>query len=302
MPKLSDEHKAKMAAGRAAAKARKATAVSTEALNEPDAFSDADLGIGEPEGQADPLAALMANPDTASRVQAMIDAAVAKAVGERFVGQPNVETGAMAQLAASFEKMLQIQAMQMPGYFKPLPSDEVERRLEGRIEMFSLLAEYKKAGTPPCYFVGPNGFYAGAYKYEEGQPIRTYLPPPEDFDPNYTVHGDAEGGMRARKVLDAQIKWLGGSTPHISDQVAEAERFAHSGIPLVGDDRSVMPAGPVEVIEGATPRPRKAGPAFPDHGETVQEPRRPQSMKPLPGDGGRIRTPANAPVGPAFVE
>ena len=294
MPKLSQAQKDKMAAGRARARAARQAAAPAEAIREPDAFTDAQLGIGEAEEGLDPVAALMANPVVAGRLQAMID----QAVTQRLASQPQGE-GAMSALAASFEKMLQIQAMQMPGYFKPLPSDEVERRLAGRIEMFSLLEEYRKNETPPGYFVGPNGFYAGAYKYEEGEAILTYLPPPEDFDPNYAIHGNAEAGLRARRVLDAQIKWLGGKTPHISHQVAEAERFSHQGIPLVGDDRTVMPAGPVEVVADAR-RARRTGPAFPDHGEISQE--RPASMKPLPGDGGRVRQPASVPAGPAFVE
>jgi hypothetical protein len=242
--------------------------------------------------RADPLAALMADPAMAARLAALIDVAVQARLGS--AGQTSNTTSEMGELAKTFGKMLEIQAMQMPGYYKPLPQEEVEKRLAGKVEFFALLERFKAAGTPPRYYVGPGKFYAGAVQHEDGMPIDTYLPPPEDFLPCYEGPGGQAAGERAEQVMRAQMQWLGGPSPDIATRVSEAEAEAHArAIPLVGNEPPGPKPSPVQLVPGVKVREANVRPAFAAMGETV-----------VPGMGAAtLAQGRGAPArGPAFVE
>ncbi len=258
------------------------------------------------EAQPDPLASLMADPVVAARLADLVNAAVAARMAQPASAASPAPTAEFGDLVKALEKTLIAQAEQMPGYFKPLPAEEVARRARGKVEMFAMLESFKAAGTPPRYYVGANKFYAGCVQYEEGFPINTYLPPPEDFEPCYepdrergeTYAQGREAGQRAERVLDAQLQWLGGHSPDIATRVSEAEAEHHARtIPLVGDEVAAAASRPVEIVAGITPRGADAKPAFAAMGETV-----------VPGMGGVPIPPQapgsrNAPArGPAFVE
>lgn len=256
------------------------------------------MATADPAAEAN-LAAVMADPTIQAAMAKMIDAAVAARMTQAAAPQSE-----MTQLVAMMGKMLEVNASQMPGYFKPLPQDVVESRLQGRVDMFTLLKSYKDAGTPPAYFVGPNGFYGGSVEYKDGEPIRMYLPPTEDMVPCFDDKGDPqagfEAGSRAVKVLEAQRRWLGTPTRDIADQLSDALIESHnvgrSAVPMVGDETTIMPAGPVVAVD-TDRRMSENKPAFAHMGETVM-PTGGQPTSVLQGRG-----PKSGPAqGPSFVD
>lgn len=196
------------------------------------------------------LTALMQSPE--------MQKAVANAVAERLMElgalQPAASVDTNGQSFSAFTEtlkhLIEVQAMQQPGYQKPLSADEIDRRAAGRVEMLALLADCERTGDVPSWLVGESGFFecANAQEFEPGTPIRTYLPPVEDFVPQ----NDA-----AQKVHAAMMQWIGGPTPEIGEQV----RMAHINSklpPLVsGALQPARGAGLVEIIADAKPAPTR---------------------------------------------
>lgn len=189
------------------------------------------------------LAAIFASP----AMQQMI----AQAVAERVAAMAAPVTAEGAPAAATLDAftqtvkhMLEIQAMQQPGYQKPLPADEIDRRINGRIEMFAQIAQCENDNDAPLWTVGPNGFFecANAQEFAPGVQIRTYLPPAEDFIPNNAA---------AKRVHAAMLKWLGTPTPEIGEQVKQAQLNAKLPPLVSGALQPIRQAGPVEVVNAA---------------------------------------------------
>ena len=220
------------------------------------ALTDEELGIGiedEPARIPDPLEALLADP----RMSKLLDAAVAARIAQMGMGatpQPasaGLDNGALVAFTETIRHLIDTNAQQQPGYIKPLPAEEVDRRAAGRIEMFALLKRYEQMGLAPAWIVGDGGFFEcnNAQQFKPGAKIRMYLPPPEDFLPD---------NEPAAEVHRAQLQWLGGRTPHISETVAdfESSRAAAAHGPLVtGAMQPARPAGPVELVEDAPLKP-----------------------------------------------
>lgn len=190
-------------------------------------ITDEELGIGQEDdapSQDDAVAALLADP----RFSGLIEAAVAQRLGA-LSGQAPAPSGldpnAFDALAKTLGRMIEVNAMQQPGYIKPLPAGEVERRLDGKDQMEALLQNLQAQDTAPHYIVGEGGFFecTNAQEFSRGDEIRTYLPPPEDF---------VAVNVEAKQVMAAQMQWLGGRTPSIGEQV-EAAMQARNGPPLV---------------------------------------------------------------------
>jgi hypothetical protein len=220
-----------------------------------------DLGIGE---EADPnaaLAALLQNP----ALQQLIDKAVADRVAKLSV-QPassaDTTTDQMKAFTASLAHLIEVNAMQQPGYIKPLPAEEIDRRAAGLVEMRSLLRAYEQDRNPPEWLIGASGFFecTNAIEFQPGQTIRTYLPPVEDFMPK---------NEPARRVHAAMLHWIGGPTQGIGEQVEAAMREAHNSAPLVTSklDPSYNRPRPVELVNEplqAPARKRVAGTIVPE--------------------------------------
>jgi hypothetical protein len=241
--KLSPEHLAKMREGMDRARAEGRLGRKTRPIQSQSAISEDDraLGIGEPD-QNDAVAAqvtaLLNNPAVAS----LIDAAVAsrlKAMGAPVATTPDI--GMMALLAA-IEKLTLTHASQAPGYSKPLPSEEVNRRADGFIEMNALLEKCKADDVRPLYRLVNEPLFAGEIEYRVGSEIRTLLYPNEYMQPL---------DDRARQVHAAMMRWIGGPQKSIGERVAEAEAarrqnptpesgpFASAGLPSQSPVESV---------------------------------------------------------------
>lgn len=247
-----------------------------------DNSEDADEGFGSSAAGAD-LAALFASPE----MQQMIAQAVAERVAA--MASPNISADAPATetlrvFADTVKHMLDINAMQQPGYQKPLPADEIDRRIAGKVEMFALIETLQADNDPPLWTIGPNGFFecGNAQEFLPGMQIRTYLPPAEDFIPN----NDA-----ARRMHAAMMRWLGTPTPEIGEQVKMAQMNAKLPPMVSGSLQPIRQSSPVEVVNAAqAPMPKKRA-----LGTVVPE-RREMSMaeRVAAGAGGD-------PQGPIFV-
>jgi len=203
--------------------------------------TDAELGIGEEDAPQVDLAALMDNP----ALQKLIDAAVAARLVQ--MGAAQGPTADFKALADSLAHMVEVSQMQQPGYIKPLPAHEVDKRAAAYVEMCALLKGYEAEGTAPLYTLGEDFFECrNAYTFKAGSQIRTYLPPAESFVPENET---------AKAVHAAMMAWIGGKTPDIGDQVEAAER--ESRVPLVGT-QMVQPkrSSAVEVVSEPTVEPR----------------------------------------------
>ncbi len=186
--------------------------------------SDDDLGIGE-EVSVPPmdLNAMLANPAFAK----LIDAAVTARMSQMGGHSVSPAQSDQAAFVASLAHLIEVQAMQQPGYIKPLSAEEVDRRASGLVEMKSLLRKFENEGHPPLYLLGGDGFYecTNAIEFQAGDQIRTYLPPAESFIPK---------NREAEEVYAAMLVWIGGPTPGIGEQVQAAMEAAHQAPPLVG--------------------------------------------------------------------
>lgn len=190
--------------------------------------TDKDLGIGEddevPAASPD-LAILMANPALSKLIEQAVAARIAQLGLNAAPAATTADVNPLAAFTATIAHMLEVQAQQQPGYIKPLPAEEVDRRAAGYIEMKALLSDFEAKGTPPLWVVGEGEFFecTNAQEFAKGQKIRTYLPPAEDFIPE---------NDEARKVHAAMLQWIGGTTPDIGEQL-EAAIIASKQPPLV---------------------------------------------------------------------
>ena len=212
------------------------------------------MGIADEAGP-DQLEALLADP----RMAALLDAAVAQRMAQMGVaGSANggsLDNGALVAFTETIRHLINTNAEQQPGYIKPLPAEEVDRRTAGRVEMFALLKRYEEMGLAPAWIVGEGGFFecANAQEFKHLDKIRMYLPAPEDFMPD---------NEPAAKVHAAMMQWLGGRTPHISETVAEFEqsRKVHAQGPIItGAMQPSRAPSAVELVEPApvTPVPSR---------------------------------------------
>src|SRR6185312_11650235 len=62
----------------------------------------------------------------------------------------------LREVADVMRRMIEVQAIQQPGYTKPISAEEMDRREEGRQKMFALLDRFKEQRTPPHYVLGDN--------------------------------------------------------------------------------------------------------------------------------------------------
>jgi hypothetical protein len=146
--------------------------------------------------------------------------------------------------------MIEVSQAQQPGYIKPLPAHEVDRRSNAYVEMKALLKRYEQEGNAPLYTLGEGGMFecTNAVEYRPFSKIRTFLPPPEDAIPENEA---------AKRVHEQMIIWIGGHTPDIGDQIEKAMREAHQA-PLVSSSIApTAPRGPITLVEDA-PTPDKA--------------------------------------------
>lgn len=152
------------------------------------------------------------------------------------------QSSELAGVLKTMERMIEVQAIQQPGYSKPIPAEEMDRREEGRQKMFALLDRFRDKRSPPHYVLGEN-WPANDILYEAGQEVRTFLPPAEHFQPqNHEAH----------QVMAAMYQWLGGPTPDIGETVEAFERWRKGtdSVPLVGAAEVLKPSD-VEVVSTA---------------------------------------------------
>lgn len=175
--------------------------------------TDEELGINQDDAPTLDIAALIANPQFA----ALIDAAVAAHSANN--GSVAAQSADFTALTATLQRMFEVQTQQQPGYIKPLSVEEVDRRADGYVEMKALLRRFEAERRAPMYLLTEMFFECtNAIQYEAGKQIRTFLPPAESFVPQNT---------EAEQVYAAMFQWIGGKTPHIGDQVEEAQRNSH---------------------------------------------------------------------------
>lgn len=224
--------------------------------------SDHDLGIGEeddkPLDNGAALSAMMADPKFATIIDAAVQARLAS-MGGGAPAAPMSRSEDFAAFTETLKHILSVQAMQQPGYIKPLPAEEIDRRAAGYVEMCALLKQYEAAGVAPEYVVGEGGFFEcmNAIQFLPGQRIRTYLPPPESFQPQ---------NKQAEAVMAAMFQWIGGATPGIGELVEAAQR--DSKVPLVtGAMQPVNRPSRVELVDNIrvdVSRKRVAGSIVPE--------------------------------------
>lgn len=205
------------------------------------AESDEDLGIGELERAAAPapsLDTILNSPAFAAAVEAAVRLRLAESDAQPAPAKS--EAGEFGKMLDTIGRMLEVQQIQIPGYIKPLSADEMDRRAGGLVEMHALLEQARIKNDPPRYILGDK-FYAGDILYDEGFEIRTYLPPAEHFRP------ENDSG---RKVYAAMMTWIGGPTPEIGEQIAQA-MAASKEAPLITGAPAAAASSPVEIVGGA---------------------------------------------------
>ena len=256
-------------------------------------LSDDDLGIGEDDdlpaaaSSGDPLAELLKRPE----LQALIEAAVAQRMANMGVSAepaavPQTPQEGLQAVVKSIERIVEAQAQQIPGYQRPLSAEELEARAAAYVEMKSLIAHSRQRNEYPHYVIGPQGLFDSAecQRYDEGQEIRTFIEPVEDFIPM---------NEPARQIHAAFIRHIGGPTPEIGAQIAAAMLAAKGkDVPIVGESgRNLSGPKSIELIQSAqrptNPRKRMLGTITPEAVPTNG----------LPSQPGI--TPA--PAGPVFV-
>jgi hypothetical protein len=193
--------------------------------------SDEDLGIGQEDAD---YSKLLSDPKFLT--------ALAEKLGVAQAAVPAVTAPSeLREVADVMRRMIEVQAIQQPGYSKPISAGEMDRREEGRQKMFALLDRFKEQRSPPHYVLGEN-WPANDILYEAGQEVRTYLPPAEHFQPQ---------NDEARQVMKAMYQWLGGPTPDIGETVEAFERWRKgTEVPLVGSAEVLKPSD-VEVVSTA---------------------------------------------------
>lgn len=187
------------------------------------AQSDEDLGIGDDApaiGGVD-ITALMANPDFAKLIDAMVEQRM-QAAGVAPASPKSDQEMSYAAFLDSFKHLIDVQSEQRPGYIKPLSADEIDSRARGQQEMFALLAKFRAEDVWPEYLLTDeaNPYYGpspnGDVLYEAGQKIGSRRPPAEDWKPL----NDA-----AIQVYAAYKRWVGDVIP-VEDLIAQAAAVA----------------------------------------------------------------------------
>ncbi len=211
--------------------------------------SDEELGIQDEEGDtADAsavLADIMKNPALAALIDKAVNARLAQMSATPVQSMASAPTGEGTAVVKAIERLLEIQANQMPGYIKPLSADEVESRATATIEMKALIERARARGDAPHYTTGPQGLFdsTSVILYEPGSEIRTYLQPVEDFIPM---------NESARQIHAAFIRSLGGLSPDIGARVAEAMLASKEReVPLVGAPAQGVQGSGVELVQAA---------------------------------------------------
>lgn len=217
-----------------------------QVFNVADSQADIDPDIAPesdaPDAAPNAIAEMLKNPAFA----ALIDQAVTARLAQ-VTGAPAAPVDQTTSVVKAIERLLEVQAMQQPGYTKPISVHEMDRRASGLIEMRAQIeaARQRFAATNskeciPHYIVGEN-FYecANAIMYAEGSEIRTLIAPPEKFVPM---------NESARLVHAAMITSIGGTSPDIGTRIAEAMLAAKSAgdVPVVG---ALAPAAGPNAVE-----------------------------------------------------
>lgn len=190
--------------------------------------SDEDLGVGasdpvldaaETRKHADELAAVMARPE----VQAAVDALVARRVAE-LAGNaaPPADTAGVATVAQAIGEAIAREiaranmavAAQQPGYVKPVPPEEMEARAAAYIEMNALIKQALDGQSHPQYLLTED-FHADDRLWAKGDTIVWRGAPNTEMEPQNAA---------AQAIFEQMLRWIGGGTVHIADQVAEAVR------------------------------------------------------------------------------
>lgn len=214
--------------------------------------TDAELGVGEDDAPAAPAPApealgdLLKNPAFAK----LIDQAVAARIAQMAApaAAPAAPVGETTSVVKAIERLLEVQALQQPGYIKPISADEMDRRASGHVEMLAQIESWKKRydanGSKDCiphYILGTNFFECtNAILYAEGSEIRTFIQPGESFVPM---------NEPARLIHAAMITSIGGPSPEIGARVAEAMMAAKDhDVPVVGGTQSLSKTNAVEVV------------------------------------------------------
>lgn len=205
--------------------------------------TDADLGIGD-DDEPD-FTKFMENP----ALQRLIDAAVAARLGQMRV--PDATSAPAADfkaLADSLAHMIEVSQAQQPGYIKPLPAHVIDERAAAYVEMLALLKKYSDEGVAPEYTLTADLIETSeSFTYKAGSKIQLLIAPPEMAIPENAA---------AEAVYGAMLRWIGGPTPGIGEQIETAQR--ESRIPMIGalgvakaPERQKM----VKVLSEPTPEP-----------------------------------------------
>jgi hypothetical protein len=230
----------------------------------PGELTDDQLGIDEDAAPDDPVAALMDNPALAR----LLDAAVERRLAQ--LGQPALVAAGtdpgLAQMVASLERLVGLSASQQPGYSRPLPAAEIDRRQAGWEAMQEALDECKAVNRYPKYRLVSESLFAGEIEYKPGHEIETLLIPNEFMVPQ---------NDEARRVHSAFMQWIGGPQKSIGERVFEAEAERHNRpIPEVGPvfrPAGLPDASPIRVTADP-PEERRFDPRRPPAAHEVSHP------------------------------
>lgn len=234
--------------------------------------TDEELGIGEedeptavkepgaPEGVA-ALTALLRHPTVAALIEDAVAARLAAAT------PASVADGHVKAIADAVERLALVHAAQQPGYQKPIPQAELERRAAGYVEMTALIEDCRSRAAQgqrsamPLYTL-LDDLYAGDILFVAGEQIRTLIPPNEQMQPENEA---------AERVFAAMLQWIGGKQPDIGERLAEemaGRKNAIFGTP------GTMQTAPVELVERAPGDTRRQVGASRTLGTVVPEPKR----------------------------
>lgn len=159
----------------------------------------------------DPLSALLSDP----RIATLIEAAVAAKVAQLTDGVPEA-SGHQGELVGALVQALdrhsQSQAYQQPGYQKPLPVEEIERRAAAYVQMGALITQAISTGDRPMYLL-LDDFHCDEILWPKGETIFWEGPPNIQMEPRNPV---------AKAIMEQMTAWIGGDQVPIEDQVAQA--------------------------------------------------------------------------------
>jgi len=211
----------------------------------PEEPSDADLGIGQQDNEIGP------------QIEALVEAAVRKRLAELGAAPPDPNNATMMALVTAIERSTSVHAAQLPGYHKPLPADEIDRRAQGFVDMQALIDKARRDGDELRYRLVGQPLFAGEIEYRPGSEIVTFLYPNEHMQPLTKA---------ATAVHRAFMQWIGGPQQGIAERVyeAEIERRQRGQIPgTTPFQRAGLPENsPVQIVADP-PEERKFDPRSP---------------------------------------